>query len=164
MIKQSELVRSVPPDIPIPPVANVPEHLQDMAQEVIDKHLQEQEGEEHLPNDTPESEDAEEEGGSNNNEEGGADAVATPPLDPEGRMPGQFPIQAESAQPEYANLKRLAKEKIKGLLDTKVTCKSGNKTMRWKVIADHEPMDVVHDEVRSLMGLKDFNSKNYLQD
>ena len=157
---------ALPPDIPIPSVVNVPEHLQEMAREVIDEDLQEQQEEEHLPEDTPESEDAEEEGDNNNNnsEEGGADATANTPPDPEGRMPGQLPTQTESAQPDYASLKRLAKEKIKGLVDTEVTCKSGNKTMKWKVIADHEPTDVVHDEVRSLMGLKDFNSKNYLKD
>jgi hypothetical protein len=49
------------------------------------------------------------------------------------------------------------KEKIKGLLGTEVSYKSCNKTMKCKVIADHEPVDVVHDEVRLLMGLKDFN-------
>ncbi len=36
--------------------------------------------------------------------------------------------------------------------------------MKWKVIADHEPTKVVHDEVRSLIGLKDFNLKDYLKD
>jgi len=36
--------------------------------------------------------------------------------------------------------------------------------MKWKVIADHEPVDVVHDEVRSLMGLKNLNSKDYSKD
>ena len=69
-------------------------------------------------------------------------------------MPGQLPTQTESAQPDYASLKRLAKEKIKGLVDTEVTCKSGNKTMKWKIIADHEHTDVVYDE-RSLICLKD---------
>jgi hypothetical protein len=48
------------------------------------------------------------------------------------------------------------KEKIKGLLGTEVSYKSCNKTMKCKVIADHEPVDVVH-EVCLLMGLKDFN-------
>jgi hypothetical protein len=123
---------ALPPNVPVPSVANVPEHLQDMAQEVIDEHLQEQEEEEHLPDNMPESEDAEEEGdnNNNNNEEGGADAAAITPPDPEGRMPGQLPTQTESAKPDYANLKQLAKEKNKGLLHTKVTCNSGNKTMK----------------------------------
>jgi hypothetical protein len=58
----------------------------------------------------------------------------------------------------------LAREKVKTLLDTEVTCKSGTRTMKWKVIADHEPVDVVHDEVRSLMGLKNLNSKDYSKD
>jgi hypothetical protein len=100
-------VFALPPDIPISSVANGPEHLQEMAQEVIGEHLQEQQEEEHLPEDTPKSEDAEEEGDNNNNnsEEGGADATATTPPDPEGRMPGQLPTQTESAQPDYANLK-----------------------------------------------------------
>jgi hypothetical protein len=64
-------------------------------------------------------------------------------------MPGQLPTQSESesAQPDYANLKRLAKEKIRGLLGTEVTCRSANKTMVWKVISEHEPADAVHDEV-----------------
>jgi hypothetical protein len=57
-------------------------------------------------------------------------------------MPGHLPTQTESAQPDYANLKRLAKEKNRGLLGTEVTCNSGNKTMKWKVISEHEPEEV----------------------
>jgi hypothetical protein len=44
----------------------------------------------------------------------------------------------ESAQSDYANLKRVAKEKNRGLLGTEVTCKSGNKMMKSKVISDHK--------------------------
>jgi hypothetical protein len=39
---------ALPPNIPIPFVANIPEHLQEMVQEVIDENLQEQQEEEHL--------------------------------------------------------------------------------------------------------------------
>jgi hypothetical protein len=66
-------------------------------------------------------------------------------------MPGQLPSQSESAQPDNASLKRLAKEKIRGLLDTEVTCKSGNQTMKWKVI----------NEQVEKFGLLDFNIKEY---
>jgi hypothetical protein len=138
-------------------VANIPQHLQESAREQIDENLQDQEEEEHLPEATPESEDVEEEENGRNEEDGmecappqadSSDPAAHPP-DPEGRMPGQLPTQSESesAQPDYANLKRLAKEKIRGLLGTEVTCRSANKTMVWKVISEHEPADAVHDEV-----------------
>ena len=83
--------------------------------------------------------------------------------DREGRMPGQLPTQNKSAQPDYANLKRVAKEKIHGLLGTEVTCKSRNKMMKWKVISDHEPEEVLQDEVRKF-GLRDFNFKDFEQD
>lgn len=148
---------ALPPDLPIPSVANIPQHLQESAREQIDENLQDQEEEEHLPEATPESEDVEEEENGRNEEDGmerappqadSSDPAAHPP-DPEGRMPGQLPTQSESesAQPDYANLKRLAKEKIRGLLGTEVTCRSANKTMVWKVISEHEPADAVHDEV-----------------
>ena len=77
--------------------------------------------------------------------------------------PGQLPTQSESAQPDYANLKRVAKEKNRGSLGTKVTCKSGNKSMKWKVISDHEPEEVLQDEVRKFC-LCDFNLKDFEQD
>jgi hypothetical protein len=41
----------------------------------------------------------------------------------EGWMPGQLPTQSESVQPDYANLKWVAKEKIRGFLSMEVTCK-----------------------------------------
>jgi hypothetical protein len=106
-LRVKHVMAALPPDIPVPFVANVPEYLQDMAQEVIDEQFQEQEEEEHLPADAPESEDAEEEGdnNNNNNEEGRADATATTPPVPEDRMPGKIPMQTELAQPDYANLK-----------------------------------------------------------
>jgi hypothetical protein len=40
----------------------------------------------------------------------------------------------------------IGKGKNHGLLSTKVTCRSANKTMVWKVISEHEPADAVHDE------------------
>jgi hypothetical protein len=92
----------------------------------------------------------------------GAEATA-PTQDPEGRMPGQLPTQSDLAQPDYARVKQLAKEKIRGLLGTEVTCKSGNKTMKWKVISEHEPEEVLQDEVGKF-GLCDFNLKEYRQD
>lgn len=54
---------ALPPYIPIPSVANILEHLQEMVQEVIDENLQEQQEEEHLLEEKPEIEDAKEEGG-----------------------------------------------------------------------------------------------------
>ncbi len=60
-------------------------------------------------------------------------------------MPGQLPTQTESVQPDYANWKRLAKEK---LLGTEVTCQSGNKTIQWKVISKLDPEEVLQDEVQ----------------
>jgi hypothetical protein len=89
--------------------------------------------------------------------------TAAQPQDTEGRMPGQLPTQTETTTPDYANLKCLAKEKIRGLLDTEVTCKSGNKTMKWKVISDHKPESVLQDEVRKF-GLIKFNIKEYEED
>jgi hypothetical protein len=91
-----------------------------------------------------------------------ADAAAQP-KDTEGHMPGWLPTKTETTTPDYANLKCLAKEKIRGLLDTEVTYKSGNKTMKWKVISDHEPESVLQDKVRKL-GLINFNIKEYEQD
>jgi hypothetical protein len=77
-----------PPVISVPSEANVPEHLQKIAQEVNDKNLQEQQEEEYLPGETRESEEAEEEGDNNNknNKEGGADATATTTPDAEGSL------------------------------------------------------------------------------
>jgi len=71
-------------------------------------------------------------------------------------MPGQLPNQTEAAPTDYANVKRLAKEKIRGLLGTEVTCKSGNKVVKWKVISDHEPEEVLQDEVGKFC-LNDFD-------
>jgi hypothetical protein len=78
LLRVEHAMAALPPNIPVPSVANVSEHLQDMAQEVIGEHLEEQGEEEHLPDDTPESKDAEVERDNNNNKEGGADAVTYP--------------------------------------------------------------------------------------
>jgi hypothetical protein len=80
-----------------------------------------------------------------------------------GRMPGQLPNQTEAAPTDYANVKWLAKEKNRGLLGTEVTCKSGTKVVKSKVISDHEPEEVLQDEVGKF-GLNDFDFKNYEQD
>ncbi len=75
-------------------------------------------------------------------------------------MPRQLPTQSELAQPDYANLKRVAKKKIRGYFGTEVTCKSA---MKWKVISDHEPEEVLQDEVLKF-GLLDFSFKDVEQD
>jgi hypothetical protein len=62
-------------------------------------------------------------------------------------MPGQLPTQSETAQPDFAKLKPVAKEKNRGLLGTEVMCKSENKTKKWKVISDRLPEEVLQDEV-----------------
>jgi len=213
-LRVEHIAAALPPDVPIPSVANLPMHLQENTQEMIVEAVQDQEEEEHLPEFPPESEDADEEELGRSEESGGeppnlqnlmpeppnlqnlmpeppnpqnpmhpnnennnlhpeaaaealdgdqnADAAAQP-QDTDGRMPGQLPTQTETTTLDYANLKRLAKEKIRGLLDTEVTCKSGNNTMKWKVISDHEPESVLQDEVRTF-GLINFNIKEYEQD
>jgi hypothetical protein len=144
-------------------------------QEVIDENLQEQQEEENLPKDVPKSKDAEEEGdnnnnnnnnnnssnnNNNNNKEGGADATVA--ILRAGCLVSFLPDWISTAR--LCESEMISKGKNKVIPDTEVTCKSGNKTMKWNVIADHEPTGVVHDEVCSLMGLKDFNSKEYLKD
>jgi len=47
------------PDVLIPSLDNVPQHLHEHAQEMINENIQDQDEEEHLPDDTPESEDVE---------------------------------------------------------------------------------------------------------
>jgi hypothetical protein len=77
-------------------------------------------------------------------------------------MPGQLPTLSELTQPDYGNVKCLAKEKKHGLLGTEVTCKSGNKTMKWKVISNHEPENVFQHEVQKF-GLINLKIKEYEQ-
>jgi len=132
---------------------------------MIHETVQDQEEEEHLPDSLPESEDMEEEENTaaaeeeaiidngqqeqnlpeqSTNQPGqnttNQQPEQTQPGDQEqdvmGRMPGQLPNQTEAAPTDYANVKRLAKEKIRGLLGTEVTCKSGNKVVKWKVIVN----------------------------
>jgi len=50
---------ALPPDVLIPSLDNIPQHLHEHAQEMINENIQDQEEEEHLPDDTPESEDVE---------------------------------------------------------------------------------------------------------
>ncbi len=53
-------------------------------------------------------------------------------------------------------------KKKHGLLGTEVTCKSGNKTMKWKVISNHEPENVFQHEVQKF-GLINLKIKEYEQ-
>lgn len=192
LLRVEHMAAALPPDVPIPSIANVPEHLQENTQEMIHETVQDQEEEEHLPDSLPESEDMEEEENTaaaeeeaiidngqqeqnlpeqSTNQPGqnttNQQPEQTQPGDQEqdvmGRMPGQLPNQTEAAPTDYANVKRLAKEKIRGLLGTEVTCKSGNKVVKWKVISDHEPEEVLQDEVGKFC-LNDFDFKNYEQD
>ncbi len=48
---------ALPPDVLIPSLDNIPQHLQENAQEMIDENIQDQEEEEHLPDVMPDSED-----------------------------------------------------------------------------------------------------------
>jgi hypothetical protein len=68
--KVEHAAAALPPDLLIPYVANIPQHLQEGAREQIDENLQDQEEKEHLPEDTPESEDIEEEENGRNEEDG----------------------------------------------------------------------------------------------
>jgi hypothetical protein len=185
LLRVEHMAAALPPDVPIPSIANVPEHLQENTQEMIHETVQDQEEEEHLPDSLPESEDMEEEENTaaaeeeaiidngqqeqnlpeqSTNQPGqnttNQQPEQTQPGDQEqdvmGRMPGQLPNQTEAAPTDYANVKRLAKEKIRGLLGTEVTCKSGNKVVKWKVISDHEPEEVLQDEVGKFC-LNDFD-------
>jgi hypothetical protein len=61
---------ALPPDVPIPSLANIPVHLHENAQEMIVKNIQDQEEEEHLLEFTLESEDAEAEETGRNEEDG----------------------------------------------------------------------------------------------
>jgi hypothetical protein len=61
LLRVEHMAAALPPDVPIPSIANVPEHLQENTQEMIHETVQDQEEEEHLPDSLPESEDMEEE-------------------------------------------------------------------------------------------------------
>ena len=63
--------------------------------------------------------------------------------DNEGRMPGQLPTASEqSSVRDYHSIKKAAKEKVAALAGHEVTVGTRkNGSMKWKVIAMHDPMD-----------------------
>jgi len=78
LLRVEHMAAALPPDVPIPSIANVPEHLQENTQEMIHETVQDQEEEEHLPDSLPESEDMEEEENTAAAEEEASTARANP--------------------------------------------------------------------------------------
>jgi hypothetical protein len=109
--------------------------------------------EENLPNQLPDSEEAEaEEEMQNAAEENGTaeeemqNENGENGNDNHGRMPGQLPTEADvganssDSSRDYATVKRLAKEKVAALVGTNVTVGNAQGgSMSWKVVDSHLP-------------------------
>ncbi len=95
---------------------------------------------EDIPDTRPEDEEQEKEDEVNGGQEEPLSDDA-PPVNNEGRMPGQLPTAADQTIPEgYHSIKRAAKEKIVSLLGQEITIGTGNNGgMKWKVVDTYEP-------------------------
>ena len=166
MLKVEHATASIPPDIPLPTAENVREEA--LLENAVAEIEQDSAEAEDMPDARPEEEEQELE-----EEATGAvdDDVQEPSSgaqenDNEGRMPGQLPTASEqSSVKDYHSIKKAAKEKVAALAGHEVTVGTWkNGSMKWKVIATHDPMDenIVreYDPVQNY-GLKDFHCHDY---
>ncbi len=140
MLKVESIAASIPPDVPLPAAQNVREEA--ILENAIAEIEQEAAEVEDMPDGTPEEEEQEVEDEMN----GGHDEPVSddaPPVDNEGRMPGQLPTAADqTSSKDYHSIKRAAKEKIASLLGQEITVGTRNNGgMRWKVIDTYEPSE-----------------------
>jgi len=176
VLKVESALASIPPDVPIPVVANVAQgsQMQEEADASADL-LEASEEAEDLPALRPEEEDAvaaeEELITTESDDPAGDEATPTPenttaemPVhDPNGRMPGQLPTEAAASHKDYHTVKRIAKEKVAALVGTEVVITSKkNGSMKWTVVAFHSPPEEkLISKARLGYGLKEFVLDNY---
>jgi hypothetical protein len=135
---------SLPPDVQLP-AAEV-EHR--VVEEEVQEGIIDQEEDEPLTGENPDSEDEEE----GNNLDGD---------DPPPGMPGQIPTDKEIPK-DYTAIKRQALEKISKLVGEEVIIKTRNNgSMTWKVIGSHEPPDVIPEMEHRDYGLKGFKLEHF---
>jgi len=176
VLKVESALASIPPDVPIPVVANVAQgsQMQEEADASADLLEASKEAED-LPVPRPEEEDAvaaeEELITTESDDPAGDEATPTPenttaemPVhDPNGRMPGQLPTEAAASHKDYHTVKRIAKEKVAALVGTEVVITSKkNGSMKWTVVAFHSPPEEkLISKARLGYGLKEFVLDNY---
>ncbi len=175
VLKVESIVAALPPDALLPVACDMQEErllLDAVAEQLIDDHE-----EEDLPDQLPDSGEAEaEEEMQNAAEENGTaeeemeNAADENGNDAHGQIPGQLPteaaVDANNGPRDYVSLKRLALEKVAALRGTIVmvgTARGGG--MSWKVIDSHLPppeKTVDADFERAKMyGLKNFDIGQY---
>jgi len=163
VLKVESIAASIPPDVPLPAAQNVREEA--ILENAIAEIEQEAAEVEDMPDGTPEEEEQEVEDEMN----GGHDEPVSddaPPVDNEGRMPGQLPTAADqTSSKDYHSIKRAAKEKIASLLGQEITVGTRNNGgMRWKVIDTYEPSEeslLPEFESQQFYGLKNFSTSDY---
>jgi hypothetical protein len=174
VLKVESALASIPPDVPIPVVANVAQgsQMQEEADASADL-LEASEEAEDLPVLRPEEEDAvaaeEELITTESDDPAGDEATPTPenttaemPVhDPNGRMPGQLPTEAAASHKDYHTVKRIAKEKVAALVGTEVVITSRkNGSMKWTVVASHSPPEEkLISKARLSYGLKELQEE-----
>ncbi len=166
VLKVEQATASIPPDIPIPTAANIREEA--LLENAIVEVEQDSAEAEDMPDVRPEEEEQELEEEAANTvdddvQEASSDAQEN---DNDGRMPGQLPTAAEqSSIRDYQTIKKAAKEKVAALVGHEVTVGTRkNGSMKWKVIATHDPMNdnvlKEFDPVETYC-LNDFNCYSY---
>ncbi len=147
---------SLPPDLPLPTAQTEYRVEEGDAQE----ELMDQEEEEPLAAESPDDDDddsSESIGGDNEPPSGGDD--------PPNGMPGQLPTEGEAevrTSKDYHAIKQLALEKISSLVGEDVVIRTrNNRSMTWKVIASHEPPDVIPEKDHRAYELKGFKLENF---
>jgi hypothetical protein len=151
VLKVESIVAALPPDALLPVPRDVQEEI--ILADAITDQLADDHEEEDLPNQLPDSEEAEaEEEMQNAAEENGTaeeemqNEIEKNGNDDHGRMPGQLPTTADvgansnGSSIDYATVRSLAKEKLAALVGTIVTVGTARGgSMSWKVVDSHLP-------------------------
>jgi hypothetical protein len=83
--------------------------------------------------------------------------------DPPNGMPGKLPTEAEAPlSKDYHAIRKAAVDKIQQLVGEEVVMKTcNNASMTWKVIASHEPPDVIPEKVNLAYRIRGFKLENF---